>query len=169
MRSPLVLIASLAIAFAGIVHAFLAPEHFAHAPAHGLFFAASAVVEIAWAYLFWRRQDEKTYYAGLMIAGGLIILWAATRVLPAPFEHEIGIIDPGGIVCKASELVGISALLILASQGKIDGITGRTFSRLLAEGVILSFFVASLTYVAGHDLEQLMPFLAGEAHQEQTE
>ncbi len=169
MRSPLILLACLAIAFAGIVHAFLAPDHFAHAPAHGLFFAVSAVVEIAWAYIFWRRQDEKTYYAGLMIAGGLVILWAATRVLPAPFEHEIGVIDPGGIVCKASELIGMAALLILAAQGKIAGISGRTFGRLLAEGVILSFFVASLTYVAGHDFEPLTPFLAGEEHQEQTE
>jgi hypothetical protein len=169
MRSPLVSLASLTIAFAGITHAYLAPEHFAHAPAHGLFFAVSAVVEIAWAYIFFRRQDEKTYYAGLMIAGGLIILWAATRVLPAPFEHEVGVVDLGGVICKTSELVGMAALLILASQGKIAGIAGRTFGRLLAEGVILSFFVASLTYVAGHDFEPLMPFLAGEEHQEQTE
>ena len=164
MRSPLVLIASIPIAFAGIVHAFLVPEHFAHAPAHGLFFAASAVVEIAWAYLFWRRQDEKTYYAGLMIAGGLVVLWAATRVLPAPFEHEVGVIDLGGIISKTSELAGMVALLMLASQGKITGISGRSFGRLLAEGVILSFFVASLAYVAGYDFEPLLPFLAGGEH-----
>ncbi len=169
MRSPLIALASFAVAFAGIVHAFLAPQHFAHASAHGLFFAASAVVEIAWAYIFWRRQDEKTYYAGLMIAGGLVILWAATRVLPAPFEHAIGVIDLGGIICKAGELIGMAALLILATQGKIVGITGRSFGRLLAEGVILSFFVATLTYVAGYDFEPLLPFLAGEEHQEQTE
>ena len=169
MRAPMAQFASLALAFAGIVHAFLAPEHFAHSPAHGIFFAFSAVVEIAWAYIFWRRQDERTYYAGLMIAGGLFTLWAATRVLPAPFEHEVGVVDLGGIICKTSELVGMAALLILASQGKIAGISGRTFGRLLAEGVILSFFIASLTYVAGHDFEPLMPFLAGEEHLEQTE
>lgn len=169
MRSPFVPIASISIAFAGVVHAYLAPDHFAHAPAHGIFFTVSAVVEIAWAYLFWRRQDERTYYAGLMIAGGLVILWAATRVLPAPFEHEVGIVDLGGIVCKTSELISMVALLILATQGRIDGIAGRSFGRLLAEGVILSFFVASLTYVAGHDFEPLMPFLAGEEHLEQTE
>jgi hypothetical protein len=88
-----------------------------------------------------------------MIAGGLVVLWAATRVLPAPFEHEIGIVNLGGVICKTCELVGMAALLILAAQGKITGIVGRTFGRLLAEGVILSFFIASLTYVAGHDFE----------------
>jgi hypothetical protein len=155
-------VASLAIGFAGFVHAFLAPEHYAHAPAHGLFFAFAAVVEIGWAYLFWRRPDERTYYAGLMIAGGLIVLWAGTRFIPAPFEHEVGEIDFGGIVCKISELVGLGALLVLAAQGKIIGLAKQSLGRFFAEAVVLSFFIASLTYVAAHDLQHSMPFLAGE-------
>lgn len=166
MRSPMAQFASLALAFAGIVHAFLAPEHFAHSPAHGIFFAFSAVAEIAWAYIFWRRQDERTYYAGLMIAGGLIVLWAATRVLPAPFEGEVGEIDLGGVLCKFSELVGMGALVMLGAQSKILGLAKRSFGRLVAEAMIISLFAGSLTYIAARDLEPLLPFLGGsELHQ----
>lgn len=169
MRSPLVPIASISMAFAGFIHAYLAPQHYAHAPAHGLFFAASAIIEIAWAYLFWRRQDEKIYYAGLIIAGGLIILWAATRVLPAPFEGEVGEVDLGGILSKLSELVGMGALVMLAVQGKIVGLVKRSLFGLVAQALILSLFAGTLTYIAARDLEPLLPSLGGAEHHEHSE
>jgi drug/metabolite transporter (DMT)-like permease len=95
-------IASYTIAFAGVIHIYLAPQHFAHAPAHGIFFAVSGVAELVWAYLFLRRPTEQMYNIGIMLAGGLIILWAITRVLPAPFEHEVGIVDLGGILLRSN-------------------------------------------------------------------
>jgi len=162
-------IASSAIAFAGLIHIFLAPQHFAHAPAHGSFFAVSGAAEIIWAILFLRKPTERMYYIGIMLAGGLIILWAVTRVLPAPFEHEVGAVDLGGIVCKLSELVGLFTLIALAAQGRIVGLTKRSFGRLFSEAIIVAFFVAFLTYIAGHEFEPLMPFLAGQEHEEQTQ
>ncbi len=161
-------VASFAIAFAGLIHLVLVPEHYAHAPAQGIFFAVAGIVEIVWAILFLRKPTENMYYIGVALAGGLIVLWGVTRVLPEPFAHEIGEIDLGGIVCKVSEMVGVVALLMLAAQGKIAGIIKRSFGRLLSEALLVSFFVAFLAYVAGHEFEPLMPFLAGE-HEEQTE
>jgi hypothetical protein len=162
-------LASITIAFAGLVHAFLAPEHFAHAPAHGIFFAVVGVLEIAWAYLFWRSQDEKVYYAGLVIAGGLVVLWIITRYLPAPFEHEVGIVDIGGIVCKVSEIVGILALVALAAQGRITGLTKRSLAQNAAMALFIAFSVGVVTYEVSLAAQPLFPSLAGEGHHEEDE
>ncbi len=150
-----------AIAFAGLVHLLLVPQQFAHSPAHGLFFAVSGVAEIIWAVLFLRKPNERLYNIGIILAGGLIILWAVTRVLPAPFGHEVEVIDLSGIICKFSELVGLVALVALAAQGKIEGLAKRSFVSLLGEALIVAFFVAFVAYVAGHELEPVMPFLGG--------
>jgi hypothetical protein len=104
-----------------------------------------------------------------MIAGGLIVLWAGTRFIPAPFENEIGEVDLGGIVTKLSELIGMIALLALAAHGKIGGLAKQSWSRLVTEAIILSFFIASLTYFGARGVEPGMPFLSGEEHQEQTQ
>lgn len=161
-------VAAYSIAFAGLIHIYLAPHHYSHAPAHGIFFVVSGVAELVWAYLFlrMRKPSENMYYIGIALAGGLIILWSATRILPVPFEHEIGEIELSGIICKISEIVGILALLMLAAEGKVAGIK-RSLGRLFSEALLVSFFVATLVYVAGHELEPLMPFLAGEHEEEE--
>jgi hypothetical protein len=161
-------IASYTIAFAGVIHIYLAPQHFAHASAHGILFAVSGVAELVWAYLFLREPSERMYNLGIMLAGGLIILWAITRVLPAPFEHEVGVVDLGGILCKFSELAGLVALVSLASLGRIAGLAKRSFARLLSEALIISMFIGVGAYVAGHEFEPLMPFLEGQ-HEEQPQ
>ena len=153
---------------AGLIHLYLAPIHSEHALAHGIFFVVSGIVELVWAFLFTRKKTETMYYAGIMITGGLIVLWAITRVLPAPFEHEIGVIDLSGILCKLMELVGLVGLLVVAARGKIPGISGRTFARLVSEAVLVSMFIGFGAYMAGHDFEPMFPFLAGQ-HDEQTQ
>jgi hypothetical protein len=154
-------IAIYAIGFAGLVHLFLAPEHYQHASAHGIFFVLAGFAELAWVYVFMRRQSEQIYYAGIMIAGGLIVLWVVTLVLPAPFEHLVQVIDFKGIICKLSELVGIVALVKLASLGKVAGVARRSFLHLLSEALIVSLFIGVGTYVASHSFEPMMPFLGG--------
>jgi hypothetical protein len=39
-------IITIAIAIAGLIHLVLAPAHYAHAPAHGVFFALAGMAEI---------------------------------------------------------------------------------------------------------------------------
>ncbi|MEO1368792.1 MAG: hypothetical protein AAFX50_16575, partial [Acidobacteriota bacterium] len=44
-------VAVLALAVAGAVHLQIAPVHYDHAPAHGLFFGGLGVAQVLWAIL----------------------------------------------------------------------------------------------------------------------
>lgn len=158
-------IASLSLAVAGIIHLVLSPEHYSHAPAHGLFFAGAGVAQIIWAYAFWRQPTERLYYIGLVLAGGLVVLWILTRFLPAPFHHLPETIDIGGIACKISELVSFGALLALAAQGSIVGLRKQTTLRLLGVALVLSLVVGGVTYVAAKAAEPLFPSLGAPRHE----
>lgn len=159
-------IASLSLAAAGIIHIVLAPEHYSHAPAHGLFFAVAGVAQIIWAYAFWRQPTERLYYIGLILAGGLVVLWTLTRFLPAPFHHHPEAVDIGGIACKISELVSFGALLALAAQGSIVGLRKQTSLRLLGVALVLSLVFGGVTYVAAKAAEPFFPSLGAPSHED---
>ncbi|MBI1878392.1 MAG: hypothetical protein HYR94_09230 [Chloroflexi bacterium] len=100
----------ITIGLAGLTHLFIVPAHYAHAPAHGVFFAVAGLVQCAWAVAFWRRPSLTLYRAGLAVSGGLVVLWLLTLALPAPFGgHDAGSIDASAVVCKVSELLGLIA------------------------------------------------------------
>lgn len=152
-------IASFALAAAGLIHIIVAPQHYAHAPAHGIFFALVGVVEIAWAYLYYRQPSKEMYYAGLALAAGLLLLWAVTRFLPAPFHGHAEAIDLGGLVCKISELIGLGALLVMAAQGRILGLAKQSASRLLITTLLIGVAAAGITYTLARAAEPLLPSL----------
>jgi hypothetical protein len=162
-------LASLTIAAAGAIHLILAPQHYAHAPAHGIFFAIVGLAELAWALAFLRYPTQPMYYAGLALAGGLVVLWVITRYLPAPFEHEMGVIDLGGIVCKFSEMVGIVALVGIALQGRIAGLARHSLARLAGTALLLALSVGAVTYSVASWAEPLFPSLAGKGYHEGEE
>jgi copper(I)-binding protein len=149
-----------AIAIAGLIHLILAPAHFEHAPAHGIFFALAGAAEILWAVAFWRRPSQPLYYAGLALAGGLIVLWALTRLAIPPFEHEPGPVDASGLVCKLSELAGFISLIALAAQGQISNIAGKPAWRLAGIALGLALLSGLALYGIGRAAEPLLSSLA---------
>jgi hypothetical protein len=156
-------IATFAVAAAGVIHLIVAPQHYAHAPAHGIFFVVVGLAEIAWAIIFLGQPTQRVYYTGLLLTGGLLVLWAVTRIIPAPFHGHAEAVDLGGIVCKISELVGLAALLLVAAQGGIAGLSKQAFVRLAAVAVILSLAAGALSYGIGRAAEPLFPSLFGES------
>jgi copper(I)-binding protein len=157
-------ISILAMVAAGVIHMVLAPDHYSHAPAHGIFFAIAGAVEMLWAIAFWRRTSRGLYAAGLAIAGGLIVLWAITRFAPAPFEGEPGLVDAGGILCKLSELAGFGALVGLALQGQVAGSARQSNGRVIASALALALISGIAAYGLGFAAEPLFPSLAGQDH-----
>jgi hypothetical protein len=157
------------ISLAGLIHLILAPTHFAHAPAHGIFFVAAGVAEILWALAFWRKPSPRLYYAGIALIGGLVFLWLITRFFVSPFEHEPGAWDLGGLACKASELLGILTLGTLAVQGQIAGMPPSTLMRTASIAALLSLVVGGVTYGGGLAVEPLLPSLAAMDEHEQGE
>lgn len=160
-------LAVIAISIAGLIHILVAPEHYAHSPAHGIFFVLAGLAELVWAFVYWRWPSQRAYYVGVSLAGALIILWAVTRIVPMPFEHEIGTIDLAGLASKACELTGMLALVAYATAGRVSGLAKRTFAGFLAEAVILGAFFGMGAYMVTHTVEPYMPFLGGEAHEEE--
>lgn len=109
--------ASVFMIAAGLIHLLIAPLHWAHAPAHGLFFALSGLAEVAWGIAFWRKPSPVMNRIGVVMAGGLITLWVITRLLPAPFGDEPGGIEIIGITSKLMEGLGLAALVGLSVSG----------------------------------------------------
>jgi hypothetical protein len=157
-------LASFAIGAAGLVHLVLAPQHYAHAPAHGIFFAMAGLAQIVWAVAFLRQPTAQMYYAGLALAGSLIVLWGFTRVFPAPFHDTPEAVDISGIICKISELVGLGALLVLAAQGGVLGLAKQTTARLAAIALLLAAAGGLLSYGIGRAAEPIFPSLFGAEH-----
>lgn len=159
----------IAIAIAGLIHLILAPAHYQHAPAHGIFFVIAGVGEILWAVLFWRRPSQPLYYAGLVLAGGLIVLWTLTRFAIPPFEHEPGPVDASGLVCKLSELASFISLVFLAAQGKISGIARIPAWRLAGVALGLAVLSGLALYAIGRAAEPLLPSLASPGEHTKSE
>lgn len=148
-----------AIALAGVIHLGIAPIHYAHAPAHGIFFAAAGIAEILWALAFWRRPSLRLYHTGLALAGGLVVLWAITRALPAPFGHGPEMIEARGVVCKLSELIGLLALVLLALQGRLPGEVKWPLWRVAGEALALALVVGWASWGIGYAATPWLPAL----------
>jgi hypothetical protein len=154
-------ISIVTIALAGLVHLLIVPAHYAHAPAHGIFFALASIVQIAWAVAFWRRPSLTLYRAGLAVSGGLVVLWAFTLALPAPFGgHGASSIDASAIVCKASELIGLISLVALAAYGGQLAIFGQvSVPKLVVEALVVSMIVGAGSFGLAKAAEPLFPGL----------
>jgi copper(I)-binding protein len=157
------LITIVAIAVAGVIHLVLAPSHYAHAPAHGIFFILAGIAEIVWAVVFWRRSSEKLYYGGVVLTGGLIVLWILTRFMTPPFEHEPGPVDASGLITKLCELAGLVSLVVLAVQGQIAGLARERIPQLVGIAIGLALISGIGAYQVGLAAEPLFPGLRGAA------
>jgi copper(I)-binding protein len=156
-KHPAVLVAVIAILVAGFIHIAITPIHFEHASMHGIFFLAAGVFEIMWAYSFWMESTHQNYLIGLAIAGGLILLWALTRLFGAPFIGGLEPVDAFAIACKASEGIGLIALIILAVNGVAIGRPSQRLPRVLGEAVGLGLVISLTTYGLARASEPLIP------------
>ena len=86
-----VLLAALLSGAAGVGHGLVVAPHFAQAPLVGLFFAATTVAQLLWAYLAVTRPQMR----GLMtVAAGanvvLVALWGLSRTIGLPLVGLAG-------------------------------------------------------------------------------
>jgi len=147
-------------ALAGAIHLWIIPEHWAHAPAHGLFFLVAGIAQIIWGIALWRRPSTRLYYIGVLMAGWLIVLYGITRWLPAPFGHGPEGIDTIGLVCKLCEVLGMVTLGILIFQGLLLN-SGRFVAwRAISLIILVSFIAAFATYGVARAAEPIFPSLS---------
>jgi hypothetical protein len=153
-------VAAVAVAIAGVVHVLIVPQHYQHAPAHGIFFLIAGLVEIAWAIAYFRGPSPRLLHLGIGLGSSLLVLWLLTRSLPVPFGHAAEPVDTWAVVCKLSELVGVVALALLAYQTLGEGTTRLANTRALVLALVLGLAIGSATYIVARAAEPLLPTLS---------
>jgi hypothetical protein len=154
---------------AGVIHLIIVPEHWGHAPAHGVFFLIVGVLQVVWGAAIWRNPTTRLYYIGAVTAGGLIVLYVLTRIFPAPFGHGPEAVAWIDIVCKLCEALGMFTVAILIFQG-IALHSGRAPAwRAVVAIVLLAAASGFATYGIARAAEPLFPALAGAEHTDDHE
>lgn len=160
---------AIATIVAGIIHLIIIPEHWSHAPAHGLFFLIVGVLQIGWGIAIWRKPSAKVYNIGAIMAGWLIVLYVLTRIFPAPFGHGPEAVAWIDIACKFCEALGMFTLAVLVFQGTLIHSARPLAWRAIVVIVLLSFVSGFATYGIARAAEPLFPALAGTEHQDDHE
>ena len=153
----------LSMGSAGAVHLIVAPDHYSHSAAHGLFFALLGLAQIVWALSFWKKPKQSSFIAGLLLAGGSITLWTLTRFLPSPFEGVAGPIEFWGVDATAAEAMSLGGLLVLGGNRQRPAFALE--NRYLQSPLIalsLAILGGLIIFWAGSFAEPFFPGLAGE-------
>ena len=150
--------AAICVVFAGLVHLLSAPQHLEHV-GHALFLILAGVTEVAWGLAFWRKPSAALYSLGVVVAGAFILLWAITRVVPAPFGHGPGDVEVVGIISKLAESVGLGGLLAMILLGAHQRDSRWPAWRMILAPLTLAVMGAFVLYGAGIAAEQMFPWL----------
>jgi len=145
----------LALGVAGAVHLSIVAEHFGHTPAHGLFFLGLAVAQLGWtAANFWvRRYDRRlTLWSGLLLSGGVVIVWLLSHVVATPFSAAPHALDAATWATKAAELAAFGVLIH-------RGLAGQAARRSVTRGLSVMVGGGAAVWFAGLLLTPLLPML----------
>ncbi len=104
-----------ALAAAGIVHLLIAPDHFSHTPAHGTFFAVVGFTQLAWAMIGVARRPRMSlaqYVSGMLLSGGVIVVWLLSHLVAVPFALESHPLDLPAMVTKVAEMAAFATFIM---------------------------------------------------------
>lgn len=168
-RTRMVASAGLFMIVAGLIHIGIGPLHWGHSPAHGLFFLLAGLAQVAWGIAFWRRPSTGLHHAGIVLAGGLITLYAITRLLPAPFSHEPEEVDAFDLVCKFFEGLSLVALLAMGASRAASGLVRIVGWRTLAVFAAVAFGAGWATYGVANAADSVLESIGVVAAHENVE
>jgi len=160
LSKNLVALSALTTILAGVIHFLIIPEHWSHAPAHGLFFLSVGILQVVWGVVVWRKPSLRLYYIGAIMSGWLIVLYVLTRLFPAPFGHGPESIRAIDITCKACEAFGMIMLTVLIFQGLTLHANSRMAWRTVMLIVLFSLVSGFVTYGTAGAAEPLLPGLS---------
>ena len=147
----------------GIVHLYIVPDHFFHAPAHGIFFAFIGLLQIIWSATFLLKSKDNHFITGISLSGGVFVLWFLTLVVKVPFSNKSEGFDLSLVVSKICELSSFVLILPAFHRQKKQQLS-------INEQVIFGSYALLIGVVflmGGLISEKLFPFLKKE-DQKQT-
>jgi hypothetical protein len=149
-------IAIIAMALAGLIHLGLAFAGRSNPLAHSLFFGAVGALQLAWSTALWRRPTPALQRMGLALAGGAVVLWLVTRVLPAPFAETPGDVSALGVTAALSESLAVIALLGLITEPRLTE-SRQSVVLLILREVLTLVLVGLAAYTFGVAMETFLP------------
>lgn len=136
---------------AGIVHFIIIPQQMEHALAHGIAMGIIGVLEVLWAIIYRYKPSRVMAQIGAVLAISMIILWAITRVAPAPFTNQPEEIDFAGVASKILEALSAVALLVIVVGSAHSGSPQRQPAHVTILTILL---VSVVLTVAGYELSR---------------
>lgn len=162
-RKPVIL-AICALCVAGITHLLIAPDHFSHAPAHGLFFGVTGVAQVGWGLMAWARRRDLPRSPLLLatsvaLSGGIAVVWLLAHFTWTPYAEDIHVVDWSTLITKAAELIALTTLLALAQPQRTLYRLPRLLQSRYAAGVLFSAVTGFAVWGAGMLTEPYFPDL----------
>jgi hypothetical protein len=140
------------------LHLGLAITQAEHARAHAIFFVISGAAQALSAVALLVRPSPPSAWAAIGLNGGLIALWAATRILRAPFTPHPEELDAAGLLTKLVELATLVLLGVVL--GRLAQPSRPKGARTLAGASALGILIGVLMLLVGYVLEPAFPSLA---------
>jgi len=147
--------AIVAMVLAGLIHVGMAPASYGYAVAHALFFVVLGSAQLAWSAAFWRKPSALLSQLGLVMAGGAVVLWGVTRLLPAPFADAPGVVSALGVAAALSESIAVAALTGTIVARRLPGSRKSILLLILAE-ILTLVLVGVAAYAFGVAMETLV-------------
>ncbi len=110
-------IAAASLSAAGTIHLLLTPAHFEEQVLYGVFFVASAIIQLIVAQMLVLRPSANVVRAGAYSSLGLIALWIVTRFIAPPLASSPESVTLWGVLAKGLELTALVALVGLLPAG----------------------------------------------------
>lgn len=110
---------SAASLVAAVVHALVAPEHFAESPLYGWFFVTTAVAGAGYAVAVVVRPSRRLLLSGAAANAAIVGLWLITRLVAVPLGPGAGETEPFGaadLIASAAELVAVAAAALALTR-----------------------------------------------------
>lgn len=145
-----IFVAHLAVlsAAVGTIHLFVAGSHFDYYWAHGAFFVAVGLSQIAWAGLVWAFPTRFLLIAGVAGNGVVIGTWAMSRAIGAPFgprpwtPEAIAYID---LLATGFEVLIVAWAVLLLRKGEAGVPKGPALRAFFGfSGVVLALTAAAI-------------------------
>lgn len=145
MHRKTTIFAIILLCSAGVIHLIITPDHFSHAPAHGLFFGVIGVAQVVWALMAWRRRGDlprstRLLTMGVALSGGVVVVWLLSHFTWTPYSEDIHAVDWSTVLTKIAESLALVLLIVSAEPQSIP----RRLPRFLRPRITASFLFSAV-------------------------
>ena len=131
---------------AAAIHFGLAPDHFGESRFHGAFFFLAGWAQLVFGLAVVLRPSRVVLRAGILLNGGIVLLWAVSRVAGMPFGDDPWVAEPVSVPDTLATVLEVVA--VVGSYALLAGwLARRAVARTVAVagGIVFALALVGLT------------------------